>query len=227
MFSACALAIAGCSNVPSVPDAEAKMQAASIHNPYPESAPIHTSYARYAMRMQADPTIRAFVATTTRENAFGKGTKLSISGLQRLDDASLETRMRIFSEILDNASEAECVSMMQGPSSTPGPSAMDAGLIKLNQADADSWFALAGDAAVAELRQDPIPSVNRENVNQAWSRITASLSPQERPKFVSVLQNPPAMSPSDACWAMRILLREGTALAEPYRAAIARAIVPQ
>jgi hypothetical protein len=226
MLGACALAITGCANVPSAPDAGKKIQAASIYNPYPESAPIHMSYARFVIRMHADPTVQAFVAKTTREDAFRKGTNLSLSGLKRLDDASLETRMRIWSKILDDASEAECVSIMQGPSSTPGRSAMDTGLIKLNQTDADSWFALAGDAALAELRQDPIPSVKREDVNEALSRIKATLSPQERLKFASALQNLRAVSPSDACWTMRILFREGTALAEPYRAAIARASLP-
>ncbi|CAB3638809.1 hypothetical protein LMG24238_00089 [Paraburkholderia sediminicola] len=226
MLCACALAITGCANVPSAPDAGEKIQAASIYNPYPESAPVHTSYARFVIRMHDDPTVQAFVAKTTRENAFRKGTDLSLTGLKRLDDASLETRMRIWSKILDDASEAECVSIMQGPSSTPGLSAMDAGLIKLNQTDADSWFALAGDATLAELRQDPIPSVKREDVNEALSRIKATLSPQERLKFASALQNLRAVSPSDACWTMRILFREGTALAEPYRAAIARASLP-
>ncbi|MFM0274577.1 hypothetical protein PQQ59_28585 [Paraburkholderia aspalathi] len=226
MLGACALAVTGCANVPSAPDTDEKIQAASIYNPYPESAPIHASYARFAMRMRTDPTVQAFVTKATREDAFSKGTDLSINGLKRLDDASLETRMRIWSKILDDASETECVSIMQGPSSTPGPSAMDSGLIKLNQADADSWFSLAGDAALAELRQDPTPSVKREDVNEAWSRIKARLSPQERLKFDSALQNLRAVSPSDACWTMRILFREATALAEPYRAAIARASLP-
>jgi hypothetical protein len=222
MLGACALAITGCANVPSAPDAGKKIQAASIYNPYPESAPIHTSYARFIIRLSADPTVQAFAAKATREDAFTKG----LNGLKRLDDASLETRMRIVSKILDDASEAECVSIIQGPSSTLGPSAMDNGLIKLNQADADSWFAIGGDAALAELRQDPIPSVKREDVNEALSRIKATLSPQERLKFASALHNLRAVSPSDACWTMRILFREGTALAEPYRAAIARASLP-
>src|ERR1700738_4444969 len=121
MLGACALAITGCANVPSAPDSGKKTQAASIYNPYPESAPIHTSYARFVIRMHADPTVQAFVAKMTREDAFRNGSNLSLSGPKRLDDASLETRMRILSKILDDASEAECVSIMQGPSSTPGP----------------------------------------------------------------------------------------------------------
>lgn len=202
------------------------MQAEPIDNPYPESAPIHASYDRYVIRMRAEPTVQAFVATATREDVFRKGTELSFNGLKRLDDVSLETRMRIWSKILNDASEAECVSIMQGPPSTPGPRAMDRVLIKLNQADADSWFALAGDAALAELRKNPIPSVKQENVNGALSRIKATLPSHEQQKFTSALQNLRAVSPSDACWTMRILFREGTALAEPYRAAIARASLP-
>lgn len=104
MLGACALAITGCANVRSAPDAGGEIQAASIYNPYPESAPIHTSYARFVMRMRADPAVQAFVAKATREDAFKKGTDLSLSGLKRLDDASLETRMRIWSTILDDAS---------------------------------------------------------------------------------------------------------------------------
>jgi len=207
------------------PDAEAKSQGAPIYNPYPESAPIHASYATFVMRMAADPTIQAFVAKATREDAFRGGTSLSLNGLKRLDDASLETRMRIVSKILDDASEAECVAILQGPSSVPGPSAMDKGLVKLDQADADFWFKSAGDATLAELRHDPIPPLKPEDVNEALSRIKATLPPQEVPKFASVLQNPRAASPSDACWAMRILYQEGTALPEPYRATIARATV--
>ncbi|MGV2292273.1 hypothetical protein AAHK20_26450 [Trinickia sp. YCB016] len=214
----------GCAEA--APDTEKKIQGAPIYNPYPESAPIHASYARLAIRLRNDPTLQAFTAKTKREDVFRKGTDLSLYGLKRLDDASLETRMRIVSKILDDASEAECVSIIQGPSSTPGPSAMDKGLIELNQADADFWFTLAGDAALAELRQDRIPSVKQEDVDEALSRIMATLSPQETLKFLSALQNLRAVSPSEACWAMRILFREGTALAEPYRAAIARAALP-
>lgn len=92
--------------------------------------------------------------------------------------------------------------------------------------DADFWFTLAGDAALAELRQDPIPLVKQEDVNEAVSRIEATLAPQEVLKFASALQSPRTVSPPDACWAMRILYREGTALVEPYRAAIARATAP-
>lgn len=216
----------GIGRAEAAPDAEAKIQGAAIYNPYPESAPIHASYAKFIKRMVTDPTIQAFAAKATREDAFRGGTSLSLSGLKRLDDASLETRLRIVSKILDDASEAECEAILLGPSSTPGPSAMDKGLVKLNQADADSWFTLAGDAALAELRQDPIPSVKQEVVNEAVSRIKATLPPQEVLKFASAQQSPRTVSPPDACWAMRILYREGTALAEPYRAAIARATVP-
>lgn len=223
----CALLVLalGIGHAEAAPDAEVKIQDVPIDNPYPESAPIHASYARFAMRMAADPTIQAFVAKATSEDAFRDGTSLSLNGLKRLDDASLETRMRIVSKILDDASEAECVAILLGPSSVPGPVAIDKGLVKLSQADADFWFASAADATLAELRHDPIPSLKKEDVNEAVSRIKATLPPQEVPKFASALQNPRAASPSDACWAMRILYREGTALAEPYRAAIARATV--
>ncbi|KWO47200.1 hypothetical protein [Burkholderia territorii] len=208
------------------PDGEAKGQGAAIYNPYPESAPIHASYAKFIMRMTSDPTIRAFAAKATREDAFRGATSLSFSGLKRLDDASLETRLRIVSTILNDASETECEAILQGPSSTLGPSAMDKGLVKLNQADADFWFALAGNAALAELRQDPIPSVKQEDVNEAVSRIKATLPSQEVLTFASAQQNLRAASPSNACWAMRILYREGAAIAEPYRAAVARVTVP-
>ncbi|WP_423368470.1 hypothetical protein [Burkholderia sp. LMG 32019] len=207
------------------PDAEASIQSTQIHNPFPESAPIHASYAKYIMRLTSDPTFQAFEAQTTRENAMSRGTDLSSNGLKRLDDVSLETRMRIVSKILDEASEAECAALLQGPSSVPGPSAMDKALVKLNETDADFWFSSGGDAVLAALRQDPVPSIKQEDVNEGVSRIKATLPPQEVQKFASALQNPRRVSPSDACWAMRILYREGAALAEPYRAAIARATV--
>ncbi|MFK0378599.1 hypothetical protein [Pandoraea sp. NPDC090278] len=201
------------------------IQGAQINNPYPESAPVHASYAKFIIRMRSDPTAQAFAATTTRANAFRKGTNLSLSGLKRLDDTSLENRMRIVSKILDNASDSECEAILQGPSSRPGPSAMDSGLIKLNQADADLWFTMAAEAALAEIRQDSVPSLKQEDVNEALSRIEASLPPEKAPKFAFAQQNPQAVSPSEACWAMRTLYREGSSLPEPYRAALARATV--
>ncbi|CAB3751911.1 hypothetical protein GQ57_05240 [Burkholderia sp. MSh2] len=209
------------------PDAEANIQGEEIHNPFPESTPIHASYAKYVMRVTSDPDFQAFAARTTRENATSRGTRLALNGMTRLDDATLETRMRIVSRIFDEASESECVALLQGPSSTPGPSAMDQALVKLNEADADFWFSSGADAVLAALRQDPIPTLKQEDVNEAMSRIKATLSPQEAQKFISVLQNPGTVSPHDACWATRILYREGAALAEPYRAAIARATVSQ
>jgi len=143
-------------------------------------------------------------------------------GLVRLDDSSLVRRMELMSVMLDLSDEPICAAMSRG---TPGSGQMTLAMAKLEAPDLEDWAALLIEAQIATIEQRPARSVSQEVLSNSILGAIAALPDSEEARITAILGRFQAASDRDACWAGRVLFRQGGALPEPARSHMALGLV--
>jgi hypothetical protein len=183
---------------------------------------LQEAFFRQIDKRSPTPEIRDQLKNLARSGAGDSVQLLVAQGLVRLDDSSLVRRMELMSVMLDLSDEPICAAVSRG---TPGSGQMTLAMATFEAADLEDWAALLIEAQIATLEQRPVRSVSQEVLANSIKGAIAALPDSEETRMTAILTRFQAASDGDACWAGRVLFRQGGALPEPARSQMALGLV--
>lgn len=139
----------------------------------------------------------------TQAEAFQLGRRIGMRGLARLGSPEIQEFAAFEVEVLESATPEECARVARGRA--------DSELAARLMAEADTMqlrtvSGLFVDAFVEEITSESsLPEPSGEQSNAAWSAFSAHLDPDERERFVSVIDSPGGASQENMCWSERTL----------------------
>jgi len=176
---------------------------------------------QHGRRMMEVPGVeRMLRAAPSKAAALDVMKQLTAKGIARLDDTMLLQRAILFSRMLAVSSEASCAAFARGaPTEDLLMSALQA-----DPAMLDGWFNMTFQAAVAEVEQRPVPQLSDAQVDRALAALRARLPGDQATRVLAALGGPDKLSDRDLCWAARTLYETATAMPDPERALLLRAL---
>jgi len=130
--------------------------------------------------------------------------------------------MELMSVMLDLSDETIGAAMSRG---TPGSGQMSLAMAKLQAAELEDWAALLIEAQIASLEQRRARFVSQEVLANSIQAAIAALPDSEETRMKEILGRYQSAADRDACWAGRVLFRQGGALPEPARSHMALGLV--
>lgn len=180
----------------------------TILNPFPKTSRLYEPYQRFEEKLLNLPEFKQYFKNVKSEDeAFQIGYALPKLGLRRLDDISLEKRMKIFVMMLDKFDIETCATIVRG-SSLQDQQRFYAILESLDTDTINEYFDLAFNAIVAELRKYPEIVVSEQEVLGAMNNLFKRLSAKDLKKLINVLNNFNSSSDHDVCWAGKVVYQE-------------------
>ena len=183
---------------------------------------LQEAFFRQIDKRSPTPEIRDRLRNLARSGAGDSVQFLVAHGLARLDDSALVRRLELMSVMLDLSDEAICAALSRG---TPGSGQMTLAMAKFEAADLEDWAALLIEAQIASLEQRPARAVSPEVLANSIQGAIAALPDSEETRITRIFAAFQAASDNDACWAGRVLFRQGGALPEPARSQMALGLV--
>jgi hypothetical protein len=121
-------------------------------------------------------------------------------GLQRLDDASISTLIRLRADLAVRADPKTCAALWSGDNLNLIPA-----IESLPDDQQQAWAQLFDQAAAATVNNMPIrPAPSPEQYQEAFNRTMAGLEPSEFEEIESVVTSPEHQSRRDQCIAARL-----------------------
>ena len=121
-------------------------------------------------------------------------------GLERLDDASIMTLIRLRAELADRARPKACAALWSGDNVD-----LVAAIESLPDDQQQQWAELFDRAAAATVNHTPIrPAPSAEQYQEAFNRTMAGLGPSEFEEVASTVTNPDHQTARDQCIAARL-----------------------
>lgn len=206
----------------------------SISNPFSQTSPLHEPYKNFAKKLFAIPEIKQRLKNASnKDQAFAIGMESSQKGMRRLDDISLVKRMRLVGMLLEKVDVEICAYMVRGnpPQYQEFQQQFQqkflSALEQLGTDTANEWFDLTLKAAVAEIRQYPVPVIDEQNISTSMDNLLSRLSPTDADKLTNILTNLNGWNDEDICWAGNILYREALKMDDANKNVLARALVSE
>jgi hypothetical protein len=207
----------------------------SISNPFPVTSPLHEPYKNFAEKLFAIPEVEQhFKNTSSKKEAFAIGMRLSQKGMHRLDDISLENRMRIVGMLFEKVDFETCAVMVRGNRlqyqefQKKFQQQFLSALEQLGAVTANEWFDSTIKAIVAEARGYPAPvTIDKQKIITSMNNLLRRLSPADADKLTNILTNLNSCSDQDVCWAGKILYREALKMDAANKSVLARAFVSE
>ena len=121
-------------------------------------------------------------------------------GLQRLDDASLMTLIRLRADLANRADLKACAALWSGDNANLVPT-----IETLPDDQQHQWAELFDQAAAATVNGIPIrPAPSASDYQQAFNRTMVGLGPSEFEQIEASVTKPDSQSPQDRCIAARL-----------------------
>ena len=169
------------------------------------------------------PEIKSAMSGYSPEQAMQKAKQLSVKGLHRLDNEALLSRALIFSKFLSEADIHLCSRLVKG---TITAKEIQFLVGKLDPQSRDLFCDIAFAATIAELRQiSPPISLTESEIEKAFLNLMQSVPEQEADRLINVFNTIDQATDSDVCWLGKTLYGTISAMEEPYRSHMARALV--
>jgi uncharacterized lipoprotein YbaY len=102
---------------------------------------------------------------------------------------------------------------------------MTLAMTKFEAPDLEDWAGLLIEAQIASLEERPVRFVTKEVLANSILGAIAALPDSEETRITAILTSFQSASDRDACWAGRVLFRQGGALPEPARSQMALGLV--
>ena len=175
------------------------------------------------IRMREEPELVAWVtakakAGTKPDAAQGQMQTLVASGLARLDDALLISRLQVMRELVENADQATCAGLAKGRPSMEG---MDAAFRQMPRDSREAFAEFATRAALAEIRDSTPPRLTQAQLN-AGRLALLGRDPERTGRLVETVAQ---LDDAQACQLARDLYGNALTALMPDRAYAARVIV--
>jgi len=183
---------------------------------------LQEAFFRQIDKRSPTPEIRDRLRALARSGAGDSVQLLVAHGLARLNDSSLVRRMELMSVMLDLSDDAICAALSRG---TPGSGQMTLAMTKFEAPDLEDWAGLLIEAQIASLEERPVRFVTKEVLANSILGAIAALPDSEETRITAILTSFQSASDRDACWAGRVLFRQGGALPEPGRSQMALGLV--
>lgn len=121
-------------------------------------------------------------------------------GLERLDDASIMTLIRLRADLANRADPKTCAALWSGDNVN-----LVAAIESLPDDQQQQWAELFDRAAAATVNNTPIrPAPSPEQYQEAFNRTMAGLGPSEFEEVASTVTNPDHQTARDQCIAARL-----------------------
>ncbi|MEB3292132.1 MAG: hypothetical protein VKJ24_03130 [Synechococcales bacterium] len=204
-------------------------------NPFPSDSPMHKPFEQHMGAVIKMPAWEARFKDVSGEQASQIGGNLSRQGMRRLDNALLERRMVIMTQLLNKMDDRACAQVVKGASVLQSHSEKNDlinHIAQLDEAAINDWWQMTAEAVKSELQNTPAPKLDSEQVTLGLRTLVQKLPPQEGDRFVTILEaldpaKPKVQTFSDreVCWVGRTLYKEAQTLVPAQKQAIARALV--
>lgn len=178
----------------------------TVSNPFPKTSPLHIPYQRFSKKLNDLPEFKQQIRNAKNTNdAMQLGYLLVVSGLKRLDNDSLEKRMRISAKMLDIADIETCAMMYRGgsPQSKQNQNQVYAVIGLLDSETINEYFDLSFNAINAELKQYPKPVLHEQEILKATDSLLKHLTEQDSKRLKIILGDLNNQSSQNVCWAGR------------------------
>lgn len=148
------------------------------------------------------PAVQTIGMSQAEAKTFGQ--RISKLGLKRLSSSELVdwNRLRIK---LAEADHLLCAGLLTGINLN-GDQVLNA-LSKIDTLDAERWLNLSMTAARLEILQKPYTKPAAGAVERGLASIRSTLSPDDRAKFDTVLNDGVEAQENQACWAMMTVMK--------------------
>jgi hypothetical protein len=186
----------------------------------PDRAAFQLRIERHGARLMSVPEIdRALRSAPSKAAALQISRQLTAQGVRRLDDATLLRRAVLFSGMLADVDEAQCAALARGTAT------QETLLWALkDRAALDAWFDMTFRAAVAEVEQRPTSDLSEPEIEQAVAALRRELPKNQVDRVLDAIAQPAELPDRDLCWAARTLYQTATAMRDPERAVLIRAL---
>ncbi|MGH8671556.1 MAG: hypothetical protein ACREUA_05900 [Burkholderiales bacterium] len=196
-------------------------------NPVAANSPLHKPFQKYLAKLAVSQQFQDLLRSTgSNRHPLTIGFDLAKQGMDRLDDASLDTRLRIVGDVIRTLDARTCSVMVRG--NPQNPQEVQQGffhaLEQLGSATADEWLELSFNAMQAELNNVPLPATEDEKTRNAFAQLLAGMEPDASGKLDRILSNSDDFSDTENCWAGRTLYSEARKMQRDQRLIIARAL---
>jgi hypothetical protein len=207
----------------------------SISKHFPQTSPLHEPYKKFAEKLFAIPELGQHLKNaSTKDQAFAIAMKFSHKGMRRLDDISIENRMRLVGMLLEEVDIETCVVMVRGkpPQYQEFQNQFQqqflSALEQLGPVTANEWFDLTIKAIIAEARGYPAPvNIDKQKIITSMDNLLRRLSPADSNKLTNILTNLNDWNNEDVCWAGKTLYREALKMDAANKSILARAFVSE
>lgn len=208
----------------------------SFSNPFPQTSPLHEPYKEFIEKaLQSRNFGNISENVSSEDHAFAIGVTSSQKGLRRLDDISLENRMRLVGMLLEKVDIETCAVMVRGGNLPQYQEFQHkfqqqflSSLEQLGPVIANEWFDLTIKAIVAEARGDPPPvTIDKQKIITSINNLLRRLSQADSNKLRNILTNLNSSNKEDVCWAGKTLYREALKMDVANKSVLARAFVPE
>lgn len=207
----------------------------SISNPFPQTSPLHEPYKNFTERLFAIPEFEEHLKdASSKDQAFAIAVRFSQKGMCRLDDISIENRMRLVGMLLEKVDIKTCAVMVRG--NPPQYQEFQhqfqqqflSTLEQLGPVAANEWFDLTIKAIVAEARGYPAPvTIDKQKIITSMDNLLRRLSPADSNKLANILTNLNGWNNEDVCWGGKTLYREALKMDAANKSVLARAFVSE
>jgi hypothetical protein len=187
-------------------------------------SPYEKAVAQYKQTLLTNPEVQAAIAGRSPVEANKLLKNFVRQGWSRLSDERLLLRVAIRKKLLAATDITTCASIVR---ETATEAQTKKAFTKLAAAETEAFFALSTEAALAELKRQQKPRIVREEeLPELFGALLSKLSEEQAERLATLLSRGPSQaSDEDICWAERTFLETLSALNEPYRSTLARAVV--
>jgi hypothetical protein len=194
-------------------------------NPYPVSSPAHKEAREFNEWIQSNSELDQLSNGADELAKLELASQLEAKGLDRLPTEMLERYLPLINKVLWSLDNKTCSDVAKREISGSQLATHTARIIEtMSAAEAKTWFTTSQSAIDAQLRNLPIISVAKEDVQLAILKLAASLPDYRSKIFLSNLENIRTANDENRCATVRTVFSQTLLLPEPYQGYLARSL---